>query len=90
MSAARGARRAVTWGLTAPPLPLPPTPTRRLIILRILSNIVYFVGRAISGEDSIEPITGRAKVYAKRCDWLVDHGDALVAEIMAAEGLVTL
>jgi hypothetical protein len=24
-----------------------------LIILRILSNVVYFVGRAVSGEDSI-------------------------------------
>jgi homoserine kinase type II len=60
----------------------------RLIVLRVLNNIVYFVGRAIAGEDSIEPITGRAQIYAKRCDWLIHHNDELVNHFLAEEGLV--
>ena len=56
--------------------------------LRILNNVVYFVGRAIAGEDSIEPITGRAQIYAKRCDWLVDKNDELLRHFFALEGLV--
>ena len=31
------------------------------IILRILSNVVYFAGRAVAGEDSIEALTGRVE-----------------------------
>jgi len=58
--------------------------------VRILSNIVYFVGRACAGEDTIEPIVGRAKIYAKRCDWLVDNDAEIVANIRALPGLVTL
>ena len=41
-----------------------------LIILRVLSNVIYFVGRAVSREDTWEPITGRVEVYAKRVRWL--------------------
>lgn len=41
-----------------------------LIRLRVLSNVVYFVGRGIAGEDSFEPLTGRAGVYLKRLAWL--------------------
>ncbi len=51
---------------------------------------MYFVGRACAGEDTIEPIVGRAKIYAKRCDWLVDNDAELVAKIKALPGLVTL
>lgn len=60
----------------------------RLIISRICNNVVYFVGRAIAGEDSIEPISGRAGVYAKRCRWLVQHEAELVRALEAAGGLV--
>lgn len=60
----------------------------QLIILRILNNIVYFVGRAVCGEDTIEPIVGRAAIYAKRCTWLVDHNDAIVKLLVSQEGLV--
>jgi homoserine kinase type II len=49
-----------------------------LIITRILNNVVYFVGRAIAGEDSIEPIAGRAKIYVKRCEWVRDHKQDII------------
>eukprot|EP00595_Chromulina_sp_UTEXLB2642_P002305 CAMPEP_0196765272 /NCGR_PEP_ID=MMETSP1095-20130614/7926_1 /TAXON_ID=96789 ORGANISM="Chromulina nebulosa, Strain UTEXLB2642" /NCGR_SAMPLE_ID=MMETSP1095 /ASSEMBLY_ACC=CAM_ASM_000446 /LENGTH=172 /DNA_ID=CAMNT_0042123055 /DNA_START=483 /DNA_END=1001 /DNA_ORIENTATION=- len=41
-----------------------------LIVLRILSNVVYFVGRAIANEDSIESLTTRIENYMNRCDWV--------------------
>jgi len=41
-----------------------------LIILRILSNVVYFVGRAIAKEDGIEALTTRATNYAGRIKWI--------------------
>ena len=41
-----------------------------LIILRILSNVVYVVGRAAAGEDDIAALTTRADMYADRCRWL--------------------
>lgn len=44
-----------------------------LIILRILSNVVYFVGRALSGEDKISTLTTRIENYAKRIVWLREH-----------------
>jgi hypothetical protein len=40
-----------------------------LINLRIASNAVYFTGRAVGGEDSIEALTSRAATYAKRVKW---------------------
>jgi hypothetical protein len=42
----------------------------QLVQLRILNNVVYFAGRALNGEDSVEPLRGRAGVYATRCKWL--------------------
>lgn len=41
-----------------------------LIILRILSNIVFFVGRAIAGEDSVRMAISKLNVYLKRIVWL--------------------
>jgi homoserine kinase type II len=41
-----------------------------LIILRVLSNVVYFIGRAVAGEDGIEALTSRAAMYADRLVWV--------------------
>ena len=41
-----------------------------LINLRIFSNVVYFTGRAIAGEDSLTSLTSRASNYAKRVKWV--------------------
>lgn len=41
-----------------------------LINLRILSNVVYFVGRAIAKEDSITSLTTRAANYLNRVRWI--------------------
>jgi Ser/Thr protein kinase RdoA (MazF antagonist) len=53
-----------------------------LISLRILNNVVYFVGRGLSGEDSYEPITGRAGVYGKRVVWLQTKKDWLIEQCL--------
>jgi hypothetical protein len=37
-----------------------------LINLRIFSNVIYFTGRALAKEDSIDSLTSRAPSYAKR------------------------
>ncbi|GIL44285.1 hypothetical protein Vafri_1797 [Volvox africanus] len=52
-----------------------------LINLRIFSNAVYFTGRAIAGEDSLESLTSRAGSYAKRVRWVNANREALVAVI---------
>ena len=44
-----------------------------LINLRVLSNCVYFVGRAISGQDNISSLTSRADMYAQRVLWVNDN-----------------
>lgn len=44
-----------------------------LINLRVLSNCIYFVGRAISGQDSIASLTSRADMYAQRVLWVNDN-----------------
>ena len=49
-----------------------------LIILRVLSNVVYFVGRAVAGEDSIDSLTSRAEMYYKRIKWIKENRDMLV------------
>jgi hypothetical protein len=38
-----------------------------LINLRIFSNVLFFIGRALAGEDTIEAFTKRAKMYAGKC-----------------------
>lgn len=44
-----------------------------LINLRVLSNCVYFVGRAISGQDNISSLTSRADMYAQRVLWVNEN-----------------
>ncbi|KAJ1624045.1 hypothetical protein T492DRAFT_882537, partial [Pavlovales sp. CCMP2436] len=41
-----------------------------MINLRVMSNCVYFVGRAIAGEDTIDSLTTRAGMYATRMEWV--------------------
>ena len=53
-----------------------------LINLRILSNIVYFVGRHIAAEDDISSITTRIENYARRVEWVKSNGDAIVQRIV--------
>lgn len=53
-----------------------------LINLRILSNIVYFVGRHIAGEDDISSITTRIENYSRRVEWVKQNGDAIVKRIV--------
>jgi homoserine kinase type II len=53
-----------------------------LISLRILNNVVYFVGRGLTGEDTYEPITGRAGVYGKRVIWLQNKKDWLIEQCL--------
>lgn len=46
------------------------TATPDLIIVRILSNVIYFAGRALAGEDTWECLTGRVGLYANRIRWI--------------------
>ena len=55
-----------------------------LITLRILSNVVFFVGRAIAKEDHIETLTTRLKAYQKRIELLNTHRKEIVEMIMTA------
>eukprot|EP00557_Chaetoceros_sp_GSL56_P009736 CAMPEP_0176478626 /NCGR_PEP_ID=MMETSP0200_2-20121128/1285_1 /TAXON_ID=947934 /ORGANISM="Chaetoceros sp., Strain GSL56" /LENGTH=401 /DNA_ID=CAMNT_0017874573 /DNA_START=203 /DNA_END=1408 /DNA_ORIENTATION=- len=59
-----------------------------LINLRILSNVVYFCGRAVAGEDDISSLTTRIENYEKRVNWIKEHGDEIVARIIDKMGLV--
>uniref|UniRef100_A0A7S3RAN5 Aminoglycoside phosphotransferase domain-containing protein n=1 Tax=Dunaliella tertiolecta TaxID=3047 RepID=A0A7S3RAN5_DUNTE len=52
-----------------------------LINLRIASNAVYFTGRAVGKEDSIEALTSRAAQYAKRVRWVNANREKLVGAI---------
>lgn len=49
-----------------------------LIILRVLSNVVYFVGRAVAGEDGIESLTTRAEMYYTRIKWIHEHKQDII------------
>jgi Ser/Thr protein kinase RdoA (MazF antagonist) len=53
-----------------------------LINLRILSNVVYFVGRHLAREDDIASITTRIENYARRVDWVKDNADVIVQRIV--------
>jgi Ser/Thr protein kinase RdoA (MazF antagonist) len=53
-----------------------------LIRLRILSNVVYFVGRALAGEDRISTLTSRIETYCKRLRWLKTNEAEIVGLIM--------
>ena len=50
-----------------------------LIMLRVLSNCIYFVGRVISGESGPEVLLDRIKGYYKRSLWLKAHGHLVVS-----------
>lgn len=54
-----------------------------LIILRVLSNVVYFVGRSLAKEDSIESLTSRADSYANRIRWILSNKQAIIDMITA-------
>ena len=48
-----------------------------LIKLRVLSNVVYFVGRAAAGEDQLTSLTSRAEAYAARIRWVNANGQII-------------
>eukprot|EP00882_Tetradesmus_deserticola_P022601 GHRQ01024530.1.p1 GENE.GHRQ01024530.1~~GHRQ01024530.1.p1 ORF type:complete len:104 (+),score=52.69 GHRQ01024530.1:877-1188(+) len=52
-----------------------------LINLRIFSNVTYFTGRALAGEDGIDSLTSRAGSYAKRVVWVNANRVAIVAAV---------
>jgi homoserine kinase type II len=60
-----------------------------MINLRVMSNVVYFVGRASAGEDSIEALTKRADMYSDRIVW-VRENRASIAESCASKMGVSL
>jgi homoserine kinase type II len=49
-----------------------------MINLRVMSNCVYFVGRTLAGEDTIDSLTSRADMYAERCVWVRNNRDKIV------------
>jgi homoserine kinase type II len=53
-----------------------------LIILRIVSNFVYFVGRYLVKEDSVETCTKKMQTYCNRVKWLKQN-DEKIQEFMA-------
>lgn len=52
-----------------------------LIILRIVSNFVYFVGRYIAKEDSVETCTKKMHTYCNRVKWLKKNDEVIQAYI---------
>lgn len=52
-----------------------------LINLRILSNVVYFVGRALSKEDDISSITTRLENYLTRIRWVDSNSQVIIDNI---------
>lgn len=63
------------------PLPAPPTPPAPR---SILNNVAYFAGRFLAGEDTLEPLTGRAELYAARVRMVQAKRDWMVAALEAA------
>ena len=47
-----------------------------------MRSVVYFAGRALAGEDSVEPLRGRAELYANRCKWL-DENESYFCGLLA-------
>ena len=54
-----------------------------LIILRILSNVIYFVGRAIAEEGSLKTLTDRIVTYCKRITWLKANSFPIISLIQS-------
>ena len=53
-----------------------------LINLRILSNVVYFVGRKIAGEDDISSLTSRIETYCNRVEWVHSNAEEISSQII--------
>jgi Ser/Thr protein kinase RdoA (MazF antagonist) len=68
---AQGFRQAGKVQLTAAEVQALPA----LIRLRVLSNVVYFVGRAMAGEAAISALTDRIGGYCRRLLWLGHEGN---------------
>lgn len=49
-----------------------------LIMLRILSNVVYYASRVMAGEDVIESLASRVGRYDKRVRWIQANHEAIV------------
>jgi len=49
-----------------------------MINLRIMSNVLYFIGRAIAKEDTLEALTSRADMYCSRIDWVNTNSQKIV------------
>lgn len=54
-----------------------------MINMRVMSNAIYFVGRAIAKEDTIKSLTKRADMYAQRMVWVRDNREKIVSCIEA-------
>ena len=52
-----------------------------LVNLRILSNVAYFVGRKLAGEDDISSITTRLENYMTRVDWVYANAEAIISKL---------
>lgn len=52
-----------------------------LVNLRILSNVAYFVGRKLAGEDDINSITTRLENYMTRVDWVFSNAGAIIKKL---------
>jgi len=52
-----------------------------LVNLRILSNVAYFVGRKLAGEDDIASITTRLENYMTRVDWVYLNAEAIIGKL---------
>ena len=52
-----------------------------MINLRIISNVLYFIGRAIAKEDTLEALTSRADMYAERSAWVNANADKIVESL---------
>eukprot|EP00386_Alphamonas_edax_P003967 GDKI01012206.1.p1 GENE.GDKI01012206.1~~GDKI01012206.1.p1 ORF type:complete len:347 (+),score=61.11 GDKI01012206.1:106-1146(+) len=55
-----------------------------LIKLRVLSNVIWFTGRAMAGEESLSLLTDRIHVYVKRITWLNENTHTLVEAVTQA------
>jgi len=54
-----------------------------MINMRVMSNAIYFVGRAIANEDTIRSLTKRADTYAQRMVWVRDNRERIVQCVKA-------
>jgi homoserine kinase type II len=57
-----------------------------LINLRVFSNVFFFIGRSLAGEDSIVSFTKRAKMYADRVVWVNANRKAITEAICTQMG----